>query len=417
MTRGRQPAAREARGRVRRPLRTAGIVVGSAVAIWATLVATTASVWGSHYPDVTLGLGGSSAEAKAALAARAVSVEGTSEDRARASALAKAALRREPGNVSAVRTLGLLAALDNRAAEARRLFDYAESLSRRDLATQLWLVESKVADDDIHGALLHYDRAMRTSMRGRQLLIPILVQASSEREIAEPLARMIAGRPPWWTGFAYALATAGSPDAIMRVLAALKLDSQNPEERQLLAAAIQRLASTGAYPQAHALYRSTGDDRDSADMFVRNGTFDSAGTLPPIDWELVDEPERSAARETVDSDQAQGNALRLVVNGGQGGTLARQLLFLPTGRYQLSARIGGGPIIALHCATASATDGAQLFTNDSVAASDTAPGTFSQHFTVSGPDCPAQWLTIGMRSDFGSGRRTAWVDSIAIVRR
>ncbi|MFV3464693.1 hypothetical protein ACNJFH_21305, partial [Mycobacterium tuberculosis] len=92
---------------------------------------------------------------------------------ARAWRLAQAALQRDPMSVRAVSTLAFLAAEKGNAVQAARLLAYSERLSRRDLPTQLALIETKVQANDVVGALVHYDRALRTSKTSEAILVPV----------------------------------------------------------------------------------------------------------------------------------------------------------------------------------------------------------------------------------------------------
>ncbi|MBM3929379.1 MAG: hypothetical protein FJ335_13135, partial [Sphingomonadales bacterium] len=93
-------------------------------------------------------------------AAYATSLAGddaTLEDRARADVLAKRALQQDPTAVAAVATLGVNADIRGDKAAARRYFAYAQKLSRRDLRTQLFMIEDAVQRGDIPEALRQYD--------------------------------------------------------------------------------------------------------------------------------------------------------------------------------------------------------------------------------------------------------------------
>ena len=68
--------------------------------------------------------------------------------------------------VEAWRTLAIIS---TRPGQGEALFHFASSLSRRDVPTQLWLIEDAVRKNDIPGALSHYDAALRSSLASQQI--------------------------------------------------------------------------------------------------------------------------------------------------------------------------------------------------------------------------------------------------------
>ena len=113
--------------------------------------------------------------------------------------LAQAALRQDPTAVSAVATLGLQTGLRGDVVHTRRLFDYAQRLSRRDIRTQLWAIEDAVARDDIPAALHHYDIALRTIPMASDLLFPILAGALDQSAIRTNIVLTLRQQPtPQW---------------------------------------------------------------------------------------------------------------------------------------------------------------------------------------------------------------------------
>jgi hypothetical protein len=247
-----------------------------------------------------------------------------------ASALATTVVRREPANVVAVRTLALTAAVTDRGdAKAKRLITYAESLSRRDLPTQLWLIENNVAANNIDSALLHYDRALRTNLAARDILIPILAEAAKQPAVAHPLAKMLATRPMLWTEFADKFIFASdAPDALALTMGVLRLDPSKEGERNFLQQTMVSLVDGGAPAKAYSLFTSAVGKSIPSGTFVRNGSFTDAPKLAPFDWLLLDETDLSATRDRR-GDGANDWSLFLTAQNGRNGVVARQLLMLP----------------------------------------------------------------------------------------
>ena len=327
---------------------------------------------------------------------------------AAATADARAALQREPVNAVAARTLGLLAARQGNEAQANRLMRYSEMLSRRDLWTQLWMIESNVQRNDIGEALRHYDRALRTSDSAKELLFPILIDAAASPAVTPQLGRLLAARPAWWQAFVTRLVTEGrSAMAIESIAVATRLDPAIADERSLLAAAVNRLTQLGDYQRALDLYRRAGG---TGNALVRNGDFEAENRFAPLDWVLGD---ANGAGGMMQPGLPGGRGLLMVVEAGSpGGTVARQLLVLPAGAYRFSAlagRVSGEdrPRITLSCVRTNAV----LF-DLRLPAGASAGQAVGQDFTVGGA-CPAQWLIIA--APLPTGDDGPWIDRISVV--
>ena len=389
----------------------AGVIVAGAVG-WLALGVTAAGVHGQARPS-QVAWWPLDADANANRAARILESGLRPSPAALAAAArdATAALQREPVNAVAARTLGLLAARRGDAAQANRLMRYSEMLSRRDLLTQLWMIEANVQQNNIGEALRHYDRALRTSESARELLFPILIDAAASPGVTPQLGRLLAARPAWWQDFVTRLVTDGrSSLAIEAIVLAMRLDPANAEERSLLGAAVNRLAQLGDYPRALDLYRRAGGGAGNA--LVRNGDFEAENRFAPLDWVLGDSSGAGGMMQP--GLPGGGRGLLMVVEAGSaGGTIARQLLVLPPGSYRFSAlagRVSGDdrPKVTLACVRTNAT----LF-DLRLPASGPAGQAISQDFTVGGAACPAQWLVISAPQP--TGDEGPWIDRIAVV--
>ncbi len=329
----------------------------------------------------------------------------------RAAALGEAVLARTPVSAEAARDVALSRLARGDLTQARAVIAQGEGLSRRDLPTQMWLIEDRVQAGDVAGALTHYDRAMRTSQESRAVLLPVLAQAADDPAIARLLAAWLTARPEWWSDFLGRFAmVAKSPVAIRLVAGGLRLDPASEVDHARLAQILARLTWLGEYAQARALYDDVTGLRPTA---VVDGGFERDHGLAPFDWQLVDDTDRSATREPREG--ARGTALS--VAGNDGRDVARQLLVLPPGRYRLQALSGAvpagmlsPPTVSLACATAG-----------NVAAIATAsfpvgeaPRRWSMAFTVPA-GCRGQWLSIASASNVGYLGDSPWVDDIVVV--
>lgn len=240
-----------------------------------------------------------------------------------AAALALEAVRSEPANAPAIRTRGL--GLEGTGKQAGTLLNLAERFSRRDLLTNLWLIEDASRRNDIPAALRHYDIALRTSPASHQLLFPILVEALSEPEIAKALLPMLAARPPWLVPFLEHGASAGTADPALVELVQ-RLDGGEPGlPESFKRFLIRKLAERNRVDAALGLYR-----RWAGGSAVSGGSLDKVGEWQPFDWILVEGAGFGATPEL-------GGGLSFY-GGEGGGKVAERLLHLAPGSGQLVSR-------------------------------------------------------------------------------
>jgi hypothetical protein len=324
--------------------------------------------------------------------------------------LARDALRRDPTVVMAWRMLGLAAVARNQPARAARMFHFAGALSKRDLPTQLYLIEERVQQDDIVGALRQYDATLRTGGASHDLLLPILVGAIGSEGIVRPLAGLLNSMPPWRRAFMERLA-AGAPDPNGLVqLIQLIHGSASPDEKVQISTAMQAMINRRQYEPAMRVYRLLAAADARGTPLVRNGRFDRPNPYPPLDWQLL-------SGVDVGAEQLQGGRLRIHAASGSGGLAARQLLLLAPGSYEISADAGAADDsrAARVAWTVQCTNdqGLKLLEQDLPALS----GRIRARASFSVPaGCSGQWLQLNIRPDFDPGGVAAWIDSVALRR-
>jgi tetratricopeptide (TPR) repeat protein len=386
------------------------IVLLGVVLLWLSFALTTSLVLGRHQSAYTLRLWPTGAEAAARRSGDLLaSPAPTQTDISAARQLAVTALGKEPANAAAARDLGLMYTLQGKANEAARAFAYSERMSRRDIPTQLWLIESKVQAGDVAGALKHYDRAMRTSLEIREMLLPTLVGAAQDPVVAASLKKIVAARPNWWAQFTDVLVgQSQGAAAIGNIVPALHLDPANPDQARQLSVGLRHMVDLGAIPQAFTLYRQVRRFSGSVPL-LRGGDFEAVGQLAPFEWQLTDGEERQGVREARDG--AQGR-FALSLYGDSAGEVARQLMSLPPGKYRLSGQAGSvsktapQPSIAVVCAK-----DASVLAN--VALPRGARASFERTFQVSA-QCPAQYVFISIAGSLDRQAEAPWIDSLDV---
>lgn len=337
----------------------------------------------------------------------------TKADSAQAAILARAALAREPVSAASARTLGIASALQDHKAEADESFIYAEQLSRRDIPTQLYLLEREVSRGNIDGALVHYDRALRTSLASRPVLLPALAKASEDPVVAKSLAHVLRRRPAWWFDFMWTLIpTVQSPSSLALQVEALRLVPSADYDRDILIRSMARLVELKAYDLAARL-----SPDHVTTTALRDGDFENSTALPPFGWTLRDDGDVSASREPNTSGHAKF-VLRLTSTAERGGTVASQLMILKPGTYQLTGITGDGPAQSSEAPALSVVcieSGASLGARSLAAPVAGAAQRFTLTFVV--PDhCAAQTLKVDLAA---TSNVNAWLDAIDIrqIRR
>ncbi|MCD2317579.1 hypothetical protein LQ954_15630 [Sphingomonas sp. IC-11] len=325
----------------------------------------------------------------AAAAAKELADHSASPTQGAARQLALKALRQDATAVKAVITLGLQAQSRNDTAQARRLFAYAQRLSRRELQTQLWLIVDEASRNNVPGALHQYDIALRTSKSAPDVLFPTLASAIADPAVRTSTVATLARKPIWGAPFIVFVANSGdNPLAVADLLLrTARRGVRVPDEPS--AVIINRLIHADAADAAWRYYtairpgakREVSRDPNFAAVFERPTAFD---------WTAVNENNISASLQS----SPEGGALTFSVAPGAGGVLVQQTQMLPSGTYRLHGKGSeieqpqqSLPYWVLNC-----RNGAEL---GRVAVPNSADkgGVFTGQFTVP-PNCPVQTLAL-----------------------
>lgn len=316
-------------------------------------------------------------------------VDAKADDRERADMLARDALLKDATAVTAVSTLALNAEVRGDPSSAQRYFRYANGLSRRDLPTQLWMIEDAVARNDVPGALRHYDIALRTSDQTHDILFPILASAMSDETVRKALVQTLAGRPVWAGEFIdYAASKAPDPRAVASLFEGLAIARVAPLWGAQ-ATVVNRLVSSGAVSEAWAYYatvKSKSDPRFSRDPgFAEDGLTPSAFDWAPITNNLI---------QTSIQPNGKDGLVDFAVSAGNSGVVLQQSEVFPRGQYSIEGQSRGidqpdnsRPVWRVRC-----SDGRELV-RVALPSSGQNVASFSARFTV--PDrCEAQMLEL-----------------------
>ncbi len=329
-----------------------------------------------------------------------------------AAALARRAIARDPTNVPAIRTLGLIEQLSGQSERGDTLLTLAGELTRRDLATEVQAIEAAVAKEDVRGALRHYDNALRTSRRAGPLLLPVLAQATGDANLIRPIADTLVKNPQWLFPFYREAMQSGPSVANLTELSAIMQARGQPLVRDVRIALISRQIAAREWDLVRQEF-GRGRRASAFGRGVNDGGFDHVGDLIPVDWVVA----QDGTAEIEISQDAAGNGRRLsfLLSSRRNAELARQLTLLEPGRYVISFTTGGwkeagqaATYSRIECAEGS---GQRLVDMERWRSRGNAR---IAGFTVPASGCGGQWLMI--RAASGSDEAAGWIDDVEIHR-
>lgn len=239
-----------------------------------------------------------------------------------------AALRHEPLSADLIRQLAMMRSLKGNTPNSRVLMALAERTSRRDLPTQIWMIEAAVLDGDINRALSHYDLALTTSKQAPDLLFPVLTSAIAEPRIHAGLARYLRWHRPWSDAFLTQAVATGQPRDVAALIAEVAPARNDLPFRTAQASLVGPFVVHKDYlglssyaatlpPADQASIRAIGFSRSTTDRRLR-----------PLTWELTDDPDLGASYDESDR-------LRISARSGKGGIVARRIVFKQPGTWRL----------------------------------------------------------------------------------
>lgn len=367
-------------------------------------------------PQLALTLDGDNPEAIVGRIEAAIADPGTAVATDEVLDAARASIAALPLNASAFRLFAGSSNNRESIAQFEAQVAMSDRLSRRDLATQLFLIEAAVERRDIRAALRHYDVAMRIRESSRGLLFPVLSSAIKSPEIRAELVPYLRDRAPWAGGFVrHAINTTADPRNVVRLLGEAGGMPEGTFYDALHGALLNRLINDGAIETANAYYRNAGESAQQALASVAMSRVSTRAEFAPVMWQLFE-------IEGVDSMFVAGvdDGFELVseLDPGFTGTLARRTAALAPGRYRLMI-----PVRAEDVEPGSATRWQMVCIGggrqDQVADEDIeiADGqTVAVEFTIPAW-CDAQMFTISARIGFAPRNPVLTIGSPALSRR
>ncbi len=317
--------------------------------------------------------------------------------------IARDSIRKLPINAAAFRLFTVMNTFGSDLGEVREQIAMSDRLSRRDLATQLFLIEDSVGRNDIAAALHHYDTALRVKQSSRALLYPVLTDAMEVPAIRKRFLPYMADPPPWLESFLrFAVSNTDDPSAIAAMAINAKGFPTASAYQSLNAELLARLVAGADLKGAVHYFRSIkGADKDLLTTLEMTDST-SASQFAPISWQPI-------AIDGIDPVfvAVGGKVLELetTMDSGYQGQVARKLIALPAGRYSLlvpirSEDFAKSDVLTWMISCNGSTEGVTPFSATTNLASE---------FQIAGsfaiPEgCPVQMVTVTART---SMRHTA----------
>ena len=366
-------------------------------------------------PEIALIFAPWDAGAKASLAGQSMLTDSSERGLSTAWRFAVESAKRQALSAASIRTLAVVIDARGDRNHALRVMRESEKLSRRDLLAQLWLIEHFSGTDDITQVLLQYDRALTGSHESLPILFPVLIEASTDQQLATPLTRFLARsrQRAWYRTILGEIATKSpDPASAGRVVGAV-LHADDPRDRELFNTLIERNISVSNFDDAFALYvKATEKTRAVSNAgLLRDGDFMDITTFPPFDWLQANDGSMIVERRR----RTEGSGSALFVSGRDAGdgVVARQLVKLGSGDYQLTYAEGispsGGLRFALSCAERGAGPSWTIVDTQRIGRSQEWNG----RFTALG-NCQWHWVAIRITANAAVSDQELWIGSVTM---
>ena len=215
-------------------------------------------------------------------------------------------------------------------ATARGQIALAEQITRRDLPSELLLINSADAQGDVASALRHYDHALSAYPGIREQLLPILASGLSDPEVRRALQPYAA--KPWLRDFVVHAASYDiTPRSLLEFYAELagKVPVVDMQEGTI------RMIGWLASNQMSAMLGTLVNRMPG----VPPGAFDPLGfdavtsdsRFKPLAWDLVG--------GSAIANQGGGNSLSVEVPPENAAVMASRMMFLAPGQYEVRQTI------------------------------------------------------------------------------
>lgn len=314
---------------------------------------------------------------------------------------AQRALRETPLNAGAIRIFALGADAEKR----RELMLLSERVSRRDVMTQLWLIEDAVGREDVEQALVHYDRTLSISYAAQGQMFKVLANALALDEVRAGLVPYVRANRPWAYNFVgYSVDNAASPalaaDLLRRAGGSKAVPSYLPIETMMLDRLVRK--GEGGEARRYAETMPGGGKKVFDDFAMLPETLEP--TMRPFTWMLSPDV-------IITTHLGDDGVLQISVPPASRGLAARRSMALSEGRWRLQQTVEFPSLSPMAALTWKASCPGPQPAGLMDRSIPTQPGrkTFTMEFEVPA-DCAVVQFDLGARGD------DAQVDAQATVR-
>lgn len=324
---------------------------------------------------------------------------------------ARAALRREPLASTALTLIGIANAGEGRGQAAVNIVAAAHRMDKRQLIANAWLINhyGTQPGDHSHEVLGLLDEALKIRPTLVDQYMPAFARALVNPETVPVFQRLLLGKPSWEVNFWAAVASndAALPNAeVLRSRLLARGEKPGAVDSSLMEAFIRTRRMDLALSYAKSL-PPLPSDRDN---LLHNSSFGATPQMPPLDWQLTNDGRMTAA-----IDEGSGT-LEVNAIAGSGGVVARQLIALPPGQYQLLLKLGrpdftrGSDLrVGIHCAESDDQSIPQLV--------EKADGDLDRSFTIANDSrCRFYWVDLVFSALDSSGPASTSVADVKIIR-
>lgn len=323
--------------------------------------------------------------------------------------LSRAALRKAPLSPRALSLIGYSREAHGEKSRVRHTFWLSQRLSRRDIASQVWLSNQAALAGDAKAALSHFNIALTTKPESSAILFPVLAKALATSEIQQEFGATVRARPEWLAGaLIYLAGNTADPQDVARAIALAGGLPATDEYQQAEGILLSQLAARSGPAAARNFYLTLHGAEKSVPVSL---SFTKASVDPlrqPMTWQL------SSTSNLAANIVSEGRETAYALNGSAtpqtSGVLASKLLFLSPGSYRLRARTelsGDRPALqgVLNCMQEASP--VEVWRRPLVA------GTAVQSVFVPA-NCPVQRFELILRNDSGEQQADLQVFSLSL---
>lgn len=316
-----------------------GIGLATVALAYAAFSAALVNITASANPTVARTFDADDPVALAAAADALLSDGLTDPIATRVRSLARGSLSAQALNPRALRLLATSLAPEAPEKDRWALLTLSDRLSRREIGTQLLLIEKNAQTDAIGETLKHYNIALTTNRGAQDNLFPILATAIEDKAINREFANLMASKQPWMDAFIrFKLERDKTSNALVDAGNAARIKPTGPAFDEMKQHLFERSLRTGNYAAARQFYAKYN--------VAEAGLLQTAAFAPPdrvrrdwlMRWQLFELP--YILPQIIRQDAASAYQLSVEASSSARGTVATKLMMLSPGSYRVAIDYG-----------------------------------------------------------------------------